>query len=291
MKEKLKTLGKPLAGLLLVCAIIYQLDMQRLLDITYGINYGLLGLGLVSLIVSNIICAMRWRIIAEKLDIKISRSVAVMTYAQGIAANTVLPGGILSGDLWRSSILVTQGAANSKALISVLLDRLSGLWMLSIYSVVALLLVTLLNIWPRNIEMVWITLYGLFVFLLLLAPCLYFFVKPQITSIIFTTAHLSSLIQFFALSAFYLCVYAVNPKFSGIGLVAVSTGIFVAATFPFAIGGFGPREVGALVFLSALGISNEEGFLASILYGLLGTFIGLLSTYFWILRPKVDREK
>jgi uncharacterized membrane protein YbhN (UPF0104 family) len=290
MKASFKKVGKPLAGLLLLCGILYQLDLRRLLEISRGIDYGWVGLGFICLVLSNYFSALRWQKISEILGIRISSSRAVVTYAQGITANTVLPGGILGGDLWRTLALVSIGANKSTALMTVILDRLSGVWMLSGFSFVAILLQIYLKALPTDTSVAWLMLYSLFALLLIFTPYFFSLFRPQAVSVFLKTAFLSILVQVLALTAFVSCLYAITPEFSLIGLVAVSMGIFVAAALPFAIGGFGAREFGAVMFLALLGLSSEEGFLASALYGLLGTVQGLLSTYFWLNRRQYVAE-
>ncbi len=290
MKELFKKVGKPLAGLLLLCGILYQLDLTRLLEISRGIDYSWVGLGFICLVLSNFFSALRWRKISEILGVNISTSLAVVTYAQGITANTVLPGGILGGDFWRTLALVSIGATKSTALMTVILDRLSGVWMLSILSFAAILLQIYLKALPADISVSWVVLYSLFAFLLVFTPYFCLLFKSKAPTIFFKTAILSTLVQCFALIAFAFCLYAITPNFSSTGLVAVCMGIFIVGALPFAIGGFGAREFGAVMFLTLLGLSSEEGFLASALFGLLGTIQGLLSTYFWLNRRQFAAE-
>jgi uncharacterized membrane protein YbhN (UPF0104 family) len=93
-------------------------------------------------------------------------------------------------------------------------------------------------------------------------------------------------VQLSVLVAFGLCIRAVTPDFSWALLFCLSAGIFIMATLPLSIGGFGPRELGAVFLLTGAGLSVEEGFLASLIYGMLCTVQGLLLTYYWIKTVK-----
>ena len=69
---------------------------------------------------------------------------------------------------------------------------------------------------------------------------------------------------------------------------AVCAGVFLSAVIPVAVGGFGAREVGAVVLMTPLGVAPEASFTGSVLYGLMATLQGILGVYWWIRRYHND---
>ena len=286
MNKKLMQLGKPIFGIFLIAVILYSLNVSDLLSLGSSVSFSCLFLSFSALIISNLLSALRWRRIASLMGVEITRGFAIQTYAQGIATNTVIPGGILGGDAWRVMSLKLQGIESKIALTTVVVDRLSGVWALALGSMLAMLFALTLNLVPENIEFYWLSAYGIFVLSISLVPLFVHVLAKHSVSAIWKTGFFSIVIQLFNQLAFGLCVYAVTPNFSWILLIGFGAGIFIAAIIPLSIGGFGPRELGAVFFLSVIGIGAEAGFLASILYGLLCTGQGLLSIYYWMNRPR-----
>jgi uncharacterized membrane protein YbhN (UPF0104 family) len=78
--------------------------------------------------------AARWVSIARILGLNAPAAALRLAYAQGMAVNVVLPGAVLGGDALRSVRLQRLGNPLPESALSVLLDRLSGLWILCVLS-------------------------------------------------------------------------------------------------------------------------------------------------------------
>ena len=78
--------------------------------------------------------AARWVSIARILGLNAPAAALRLTYAQAMAVNVVLPGAVLGGDALRSVRLQRLGNPLAESALSVLLDRLSGLWILCVLS-------------------------------------------------------------------------------------------------------------------------------------------------------------
>ncbi len=138
-------------GLILIALLISQLDTKKLFQVVSHADYGYFLLACVLSIISNLLSVARWKKIVNHLGLAISYIRLVFLYAQALSANTVLPGGIVGGDVWRALGLVrywektsnirdkTQSPvfSHADAAASVLLDRVGGLWSLCLFSFVA----------------------------------------------------------------------------------------------------------------------------------------------------------
>lgn len=132
---------KPVLGLLLLAGLCWQMDSTKLLTLTKHADPGWLFFGLFVYILSNVMSAWRWQRIATYLGYVCPLPAILWLYAQGLALNALLPGGIVGGDLWRSMQLAERAKKDActfglqQAALSVFLDRVGGLWGLSIWSV------------------------------------------------------------------------------------------------------------------------------------------------------------
>jgi uncharacterized membrane protein YbhN (UPF0104 family) len=121
---------RPLLGLALLAGLISLTDPQALLTTFKQTDLKLFGIALGLAIIANLICVYRWQVIASELGIQAPYGFLLSAYAQGVSANSVLPGGIIGGDAWRSLAIAKKADEGSKhqGVLSVLLDRVSGFW-------------------------------------------------------------------------------------------------------------------------------------------------------------------
>jgi uncharacterized membrane protein YbhN (UPF0104 family) len=278
----LKKIGKPILGIGLLMLVIWQLDVSEIWGLLNRLEWVWFAVGFVSLTFANFVSAYRWALIAKELGISVRLVDAIKFYAQGVLANTVLPGGIVGGDVWRTLSLVNQGAEKSNAALSVFLDRLSGVWVLGVCSLAALIFLLAVGKMPIGPSRLELLFYCATVFGLALFPFFLFLISKVMARVFSRTFIISMIVQCFALIAFWACFRSVGQAVPVVSFVAVCAGIFIAAVIPAAVGGFGARELGAVVLMGPLGIAPEVSFIASVLYGMMATLQGLLSGYWWV---------
>ena len=78
--------------------------------------------------------------------------------------------------------------------------------------------------------------------------------------------------------SFYICLHSCGVEVPILLCFAISTGVFLFASIPLNIGGFGPREYGFLLFFTMLGYSADQSVASSILFGATATIQGLVFT-------------
>lgn len=132
---------KPLAGLALLAGMILAVDPELLANQLGQAQWGWLLAAVVAALLANVLCAYRWQQIAKAMPLQGAETLSLWgwfkLYLQGVSVNSVLPGGIIGGDVWRASQfkpLVASGQA-------VFLERLAGLWGLFCLSALA-------TLWP-----------------------------------------------------------------------------------------------------------------------------------------------
>lgn len=289
---------KPVLGIGLLALLLSQLDSARLKETVTQVQWGWAALSVVFAILANVVCAYRWRGIAHQFAERkiLSPQGAIALYFQGVAANTVLPGGIIGGDIWRTVGLSKKGISKLIAAKTVFLDRVSGFWALSIFATTAFFVALLANASsgisvdvlqaPKDL----IIAYGAAMTLVALAPVAATQVAQRYAAhegrSLINALPLSLVSQLLTIAAFGVCLLAVNATINPLMLFLVSAGIFLGAVVPASIGGFGSREVAAVFFLAALSVAPETAFVASFLFGLTATVQGAIVAPILVFKPR-----
>ena len=130
MKRAHKALLRGLLRGALLVAVIALADPARVLAQLRQAHVGWLLAGLAAAVASNVVSALRWRALARWLGADVSVRDATRWYFQAIGLNALLPGAVLGGDMYRAVVLRRAGQATLTSSWSVVLDRVSGLWML-----------------------------------------------------------------------------------------------------------------------------------------------------------------
>ena len=287
----LKRFVKPALGLGLVALLLSQLQPAELVATLKSTDWQWALLGLVLACLANLACSLRWRKIVVQLGQPLEKSSALQLYFQGITANTVLPGGIIGGDIWRVLGLAKMGMSKTSATQSVVLDRAIGFWALSTLALLALLIQFVSGqVASIQAPQVLAAAYVMALLAMSLSPGLLWWMKAKWVRGMLVPASISVGSQLLTITAFLCCLAAVGAEFSSLAVAILCAGIFLGAVVPASIGGFGSRELASVFFLAGLGISPEAAFLASVLFGLTATAQGLLALPSWLARERREES-
>lgn len=232
--------------------------------------------------VSNLFSAARWAAIARGLGLTAPLAPLARMYFRGMTMNVLLPGATVSGDLLRGYQLAQQqGNPLLRSGLSVLLDRLSGLWILCAASLASLLGALALGVVPTGKEI------GVYVAGLMVALAMPWVPLPverienarrqalESEGPILRSIWLSVLVQVFSAMALWLGAFAVGVNLSYPAMLAAAAPIFIMGALPLGWGGFGARELGAVLVLGVLGVAPEQATVTGLLYGLSAVLQGL----------------
>jgi glycosyltransferase 2 family protein len=227
--------------------------------------------------VGALFAAVRWRFIARSLGLVSSLRAIVVMFFRGFTLNILLPGATLSGDLLRSYQLAGLGNPLLRSAFSVVLDRLSGLWMLCILSLASLLgaaAAGMLDAMPRQAFLVYVAV-------LVAAIAAPWIPIPfhrgleekrrqamESGGAFYGAAGLSIVVQVVYTLSFLLCTLAAGISLSFPLVLAVAAPIFIMAAVPLGWAGFGTRELAAVVVLGLLGVPADQATVAAMLCGL-----------------------
>ncbi|MBW6494894.1 MAG: flippase-like domain-containing protein [Burkholderiaceae bacterium] len=292
--------GRVAAAAALVAAIFWWADPAKVWQEVAGADPVWLLAGLTASTLANIISALRWRALASWLGHVIGVREAAGIYFRGVAINALLPGAVLGGDVYRAVALHRRGQLAMEASLSVLLDRLSGLWMLIVLGVVS-------SAWgvagghfgvpvPEALRVIGSPLLALAAALLLVAPvgavlALRLMLRAQsrgtddncaewlVRAALIVRHHgavrqyalqlvASLAVQLLSIGAFGFAGLALGIDLPLWVWAAVAVPVFLMATLPVSFGGWGTREAGAVLALAMFAVPAAPAVGASVVYGL-----------------------
>lgn len=294
MKRPHKALLRGLLGLVLLGAVIALADPARVLAQLRQAHVGWLLAGLVAAIASNIVSALRWRALARWLGADLNARDACRWYFQAIGLNALLPGAVVGGDVYRAVVLRRAGQDAAAAGWSVLLDRLSGLWMLcAIGGLGAAACADVLAPWLRLPGSIFVALLlaGTALWLLLpwalpallrrwrprwLAPLATAALRPDFKAQLGWQVLASVAVQLLSAAALAgggLALGVVQP--ASVWAWAIAP-VFLMAALPVSVGGWGTREAAAVAALAPFGVAAAAAVGVGVIYGVYGLAQGAL---------------
>lgn len=310
---------------------------QRLQSIFNHVDAAWFALALSAAALAQVVSVFRWAQIARIFGLVVRLPALALAYAQGMTLNAILPGATLGGDALRSFRLQALGNAISVSALTVLLDRLSGLWILCVLSLVSGGLAFFIGVLHRDQSQlsalsdqlnhllpglghnaVWLVLVYLLGLLILCALPWWPLSSPRSPQEISSAAQArtrlarvgqllrrwhdlahaqrvplgrslgtSILVQALCACAFWSCSCALGGHLPFWQVQAVAAPVFIAGAIPLSYGGFGARELVALLVFPLVGASPDLGVAASALYGVLGIILGVVTAPAFVFSAKL----
>ena len=212
-------------------------------------------------------------------------------YFRGMTMNALLPGATVSGDVLRGYQLASiDDNPGLRAAASVVLDRLSGLWILCAMSLVSLGLALAAHLLVPGKSV------GLYMAGLLVALALPWLPLPfgkleglrrqalGARRALFASAWLSVLVQVFSAAALWCFAFAAGVHLPYAVMLAAAAPIFVMGAVPLGWGGFGAREAAAVIVLGAIAVPADQATTTALLYGISALLQGAGAAPLFLLR-------
>lgn len=292
MKRAHKALLRGLLGLALLAAVLALADPARVLAQLRQAHPGWLLAGLAAAVASNVVSALRWRALARWLGADLHVGDACRWYFQAIGLNALLPGAVVGGDVYRAVVLRRAGQDTLASSWSVVLDRVSGLWMLcAIGGLGAAACADVLAPWLRLPAGVFIALMlaGTALWLLLpwalpallrrwcpgwLAPLRTAALRPDFGAQLGWQVLASVAVQILSAAALAGGGLALGVQLSPAAWAFAIAPVFLMAALPVSVGGWGTREAAAVLALAPFGVDAAGAVGAALVYGLYGLVQG-----------------
>jgi uncharacterized membrane protein YbhN (UPF0104 family) len=225
--------------------VVAHIGLEKLASALAGLHPVWLGLALLLLLFSKLICVWRTQWVMQHLFARrITWPDAARSYFAGMALSLLLPGGI-SGDGYRAwKFTQEQKLTRWEALRTLLSERLSGLFALGLL----LLILLFFSDWHRFIPYFWPLWCAAFVAgcLLYAATCRWLIKEPIGFSLQSLFRH-SLPSQLVLLAAFTALLYALSHTHfhseTALNLLILAVIASIVVSIPISIGGVGLREL------------------------------------------------
>jgi uncharacterized membrane protein YbhN (UPF0104 family) len=272
----------------LLLGVLWFVDLSDVLRQLRQAHPGWLLAALASSVASNIASAWRWRSLVRWLGHALGVARALRLYFQGMALGTLLPGAVVGGDLLRAVALRRGGMDTWAAGLSVLLDRLSGLWMLWVLAAGAAAWAwhggaqAALATWgvppggaalPAAVAALLLALPALALWAGLHSPWRSRFAalaqRPGLRTEFGRQLLQSALVQLLSVGALACAGQALGLSIPLWTYAIAAAPTFLMAALPVSFGGWGTREAAAALSLAPFGVAAPAAVAVSLLYGLI----------------------
>ncbi len=291
MSRTRTALLRGLLGLALLMGVVALADLSLLWQRLRQSEPLWLLAGLVLALASNLVSALRWRALVQWLGADMTRTAALRWYFQGMALNALLPGAVLGGDVYRALALRQSGQSAPAASASVLLDRLSGMWMLCVLGALgAMVSASVLGPWIRMSPESLASLAGLAAGAGLVLPWIglqylrrrpppahrwlsalhALTTRPDTGARLMHQAQASLAVQVLSAAALAAGALALGVQAPWSAWAFAMTPIFLMAALPVSVGGWGTREAAAMLALAPFGVDAASAVGTALVYGLYG---------------------
>ncbi len=298
MNRSHKAVVKGLLGLALLGGVVYLANPVQLWGRLQQANpWWLLG-GLLVSIASNVVSAWRWRAMAQWLGADMSTAASMRWYFQAIGLNVLLPGAVVGGDVYRAVALQRTGQPKAASNLSVILDRISGLWMLcAIGGLGAIACAETLAPWLHMNRTLFCALlsaltaaWPLLPFIFLwgerkgwwrlpgrwLDPIRHAAHSPDFAHQLITQAGSSAIVQLLSAAALACGAAALGVWLAPQTWAFAIAPVFLMAALPVSVGGWGTREAAAVAALAPFGVPAALAVGVGLLYGVFALAQGAL---------------
>ncbi|MDX8393660.1 MAG: lysylphosphatidylglycerol synthase transmembrane domain-containing protein [Mariprofundales bacterium] len=253
-------------SLLLLFALFYYVDVPLVWERLRQADWLYLSFAFVSLLIGYVVCGLRWAWLARGLDIPVSSWLKIRLFFLGVFVSLFLPSTI-GGDVARGVLLAGRHKGKAwAAAASVFVDRLNGLYALSLLLSGCLLLADVPNLWLIG----WFSMLFIMWFGLLLYPWFHKRFPDKLAklrdlpvnsskfrSAWWASIPLSMIFQILIVQVHVWLGLAVGLDMPWVAYGVMVCSIALASVLPISFNGFGIREAGYVGLAIWFGGSQE----------------------------------
>ncbi|MCW5515927.1 lysylphosphatidylglycerol synthase transmembrane domain-containing protein [Muriicola sp. Z0-33] len=280
LRKKGITVLKIVISAVLIYFIFTKIQLQQVLEILRQTDPFYLLLAVLFFVVSKIMAAFRLNLYFYQLHVFLTHLSNLKLYLLGMFYNLFLPGGI-GGDAYKGYVIKQKFEVKTKRVVAVLvLDRLSGLLLLFIYSCLLLLSMNLVALTSYTYLIIILVFISILAFRVLNTK-LFNYVLPVFWrslgySAIVQAAQLLCLI--FILKALQIEIHLISYMF----IFLISS---IVAVLPLTIGGIGSREVVFFYGALWLGLDQNTSVSISMVFFLITAMVSLFGIVYHFKKP------
>ncbi len=295
MGKRTKICLKLIISIVILCLIFFSVDIESCLAALSNIDIKVFVLLVLLYVIGQIISALKWKVIAERLGFKNNFFTYVKFYFKGMFFNTFLPTNV-GGDVMKIAYLKKNddnSAAIERAFVSVVTDRLSGVLVLVILAFVGVLCINTNDI--LRLLIISATLAVIFCLLLVLFLCCkkYEFENNILQKVIYYNKLFinRSIIPILLLSlCFHLLVIVIHILIGKTMHLDINLYYYlilypvtaIAASLPVSLNGIGIKEAAYMYILNLISVTPSQGLIFVFCWNLVVLISSLLGAAFFI---------
>lgn len=288
--KKLWPWGRLLIGLGILAALLWWHSTDAFVSALHAIDTESIVLALVIGLVTTVLNAARWRLVARRLGLRLPLAAAITDYYRSQFLNAVLPAGVL-GDVHRAVSHGHRSGDVARGVRAVFLERVAGQGVAIAAGVVVLFA------HPGLVSAMAPTLIPLGIVLAAL-PVL---ARRRHRALASTFTDLRAALRAWpgiaglsaaALSG-HLALFVVAARVAGatapLGrLLPLLLLALLVMALPVNVGGWGPREAALALAFGAAGLGSAQGLTVSVVYGVLALIACLPGAAALLLQHRKD---
>ena len=278
-KKGIAALKLLFSGLLLYL-VFTRIPFAEVWEVVKSAHPAYLLLAFIFFAFSKVVAAFRLNLYFYQIGLPLAVSSNLRLYLLGMFYNLFLPGGI-GGDAYKGYLLNrTFGTPGKKLAAVLLLDRVSGLFLLFIYSGILLL-------W---MPLPWLTSFRPWILLLLAGSLGVYWYGHQkgfsyLSPVFWNSLGYSALVQLAQLIAVYFILQALGISEDLIRYLLVFLLSSIVAVLPITIGGIGSRELVFFYGAQWLDLQQETSIGVSMTFFLITALVSFFGLYYHFRKP------
>ncbi|MEM9868293.1 MAG: lysylphosphatidylglycerol synthase transmembrane domain-containing protein [Bacteroidota bacterium] len=283
LRKRLLTALKIGVSALLIYFIFTKINFTDVIKTLKTGNPLYLLLGTLLVLLSKVTASYRLNLYFHQIGIRITQGSNLRLYFLGMFYNLFLPGGI-GGDAYKGYVVQKRFKSSAKKVVSVLLlDRLSGMLLIFIYSCILAFFMKNEFLAPFRI-----------LFLLAIPVSIFSFwwtnqrFFKYTTAIFWKSLAYSALVQLAQLICVFLILIAFDITQFYIEYLLVFLISSIVSVIPLTIGGIGSREVTFLYGANWLGLDANTSISISFVFFLMTAVISSIGIIYHFKRPKLE---
>lgn len=286
MTEKQRKLFKTILKVVISAVLLYfiftKISFTDILETIGKANVLFLLVAVFFYIVSKVLNAFRLNLYFHQILVPLSQKSNLKLYLLGMFYNLFLPGGI-GGDAYKGYVIQKKFNAGTKKVVTVLiLDRLSGMLLIFIYSCALALMIKKPVIADYNWLFYVAAPLSIFVFWML--QKLFF---SYVLAVFWKSFLYSALLQAVQLLAVFFIIKALAIEVGQLAYLLVFLLSSMVSVIPLTIGGVGSREVTFLYGAAWFSLDAGSAIAVSFIFFLITALVSLFGIIYHFKKPEL----
>lgn len=284
--ENLRKKGITLLKILISAALLYfiftKIPFSEVLGVLKKAQPFFMVVALLFFVISKVLAAVRLNLYFHEIEVLLTHKSNLKLYLLGMFYNLFLPGGI-GGDAYKGYYVKKQFEVPTKKVVAVLLlDRLSGMLLLFVFT--CMLGLTLKD--PTLLPFQWVFWLGIPMSVLVfwaLQRRFFTYILP----VFWRSNVLSALVQLAQLGCVLMILQALKIEVSTLEYLFIFLISSIVSVLPLTIGGIGSRELVFLYGALWLGLKEDVSVGISMLFFMITAFVSLWGLWYHFQKPSL----